>query len=335
MASVAATTDEPLKKLPAARWGSLPSRMRVLFITTEDRPGSSVAEALASDSASEVTLVEAVGVIMALDRLRDEVFDALLISHEPDQLDALELIEGLRAGGSAEPMLVLGSSEAEEMTALCYEVGADAYLNFQRTTTRTMLWTLARAVERHQLLRENRRQAQSERQRLHQEHQEADRLLAQQRALITDLESLGALHVDSGDAAEPDDEQRRTVAVASAEPFVLPEPLIAHYRQLLRAYVIMGSGNLTDEMTTLADLLASAGVTAQQAMLLHLGVLEELIRGMGSRSARHVMSRADLLGLEVMIHLAEGYRQRYFERLCPPRQQLLPGFVPPAAQAAS
>ena len=61
-------------------------------------------------------------------------------------------------------------------------------------------------------------------------------------------------------------------------------------------------------------------------MQLHLLVLEELVQGLGSRSARHVMNRADLLALEVMSHLADGYRQRYHERRHPPQQRLLPGF---------
>jgi hypothetical protein len=38
------------------------------------------------------------------------------------------------------------------------------------------------------------------------------------------------------------------------------------------------------------------------------------------------MTRAGLLALEVMVHLAEGYRQRYRERVSPPVQRLLPGF---------
>ena len=70
----------------------------------------------------------------------------------------------------------------------------------------------------------------------------------------------------------------------------------------------MGSGNLSSEMAALAELLAAAGVTAPQTMQLHVEVLEELVRGLGSRSARHVMSRADLLVLEVLVHLAERYR---------------------------
>jgi len=70
-------------------------------------------------------------------------------------------------------------------------------------------------------------------------------------------------------------------------------------------------------------------------MNLHLHVLEELVRGLGSRSTRHVMTRADLLALEVMVHLAEGYRQRYQHRISPPRQQALPGFDDPAPGVAA
>jgi hypothetical protein len=91
---------------------------------------------------------------------------------------------------------------------------------------------------------------------------------------------------------------------------ILPPALADHYRELLRAYVIMGAGNLATEMTALAELLAAAETSAQQAMQLHVEVLEELIQGLGNRSARHVMNRADLLALEVMGHLADRYRQR-------------------------
>ena len=139
------------------------------------------------------------------------------------------------------------------MTALCYEVGADAYLCVNTTTTRTLLWAAARAIERHELMRDNRRLLQADRQRLHQEHLEADRLLAQQRALISDLESLTfekelesnpgskaqTLPATSGEASSSPTTKQNAPA-----PSRLPAKLVAHYRELLRAYVIMGSGNL-------------------------------------------------------------------------------------------
>jgi hypothetical protein len=88
----------------------------------------------------------------------------------------------------------------------------------------------------------------------------------------------------------------------------------------------MGSGNLACELSRLAELLVSAGLTARQAMELHLTVLEELLHGLGTRSTRHVMTRADLLAMELLLSLADGYRRRWREYLSPPIQRLLPGF---------
>ena len=90
---------------------------------------------------------------------------------------------------------------------------------------------------------------------------------------------------------------------------VLSDALIEHYRELLRAHVMMGSGNLSPELDALVELLVSGGATPHEAFWLHLHVLEETIRGLGSRSARHVMNRADLLILEVMLKLADAYRR--------------------------
>jgi DNA-binding response OmpR family regulator len=283
--------------------------MRVLYITTRERTGGWLAEALEADSAVQIEIEEALGTASGMAQLRDEVFDAVLVSHLPGELDALDLIEGYRAGGADEPILVLGTQSEQEMAALCFEVGADGYLCVHTATTRNLIWTLARAVQRHQLLRENHRLSLADQSRLQREHDEADKLISQQRALIGDLEALR-----HGDPCE------------KTAPLSLPKELFLHYRELLRTYVIMGSGNLGGELKRLAELLVSAGMTAQQTMQLHLRVVEELVHGLGARSSRHVMTRADLLGLEVMVHLAEGYRQRYVEKIHPPRQQILPGF---------
>ena len=158
------------------------------------------------------------------------------------------------------------------MSALCYEVGADAYLCLQTATTRTFLWTLARAVERHQLIGENRRLAQTERNRGQQEQGEAERLLAAQRGLIGNCS--------------------RTVSGPGAlQSAALPEALRTHYRELLRAHVIMGSGNLSAEMAALASALAGARVPAADILSLHVEVVEDLVRSLGSRGARHIISR--------------------------------------------
>ena len=305
-------------------WGCLPPTMRVLYIAGNGHPADWLKEAFAGDSAAEVLLEEAHGATEGIARLRDDAYDAVLIYHDPERLDALALIEALRAGGSDDALIVLGDLPDEEIEVLCFEVGADAYACAPVVATRTLIWLIARAVERHQLLRDNHRLAEAHQQRLRLEQDEAERAVAAQRAVIRDLEMLEQpkLALDDGAAAA-------TSASDHPPRLLLPETLVNHYRELLRAYVIMGSGNLADELKALGELLASAGISAQQTLELHVRVLEELLDGLGSRSSRHVMTRADLLVLEVMVHLAEGYRQRYRQRQTPPRQKLLPGFEGP------
>jgi DNA-binding response OmpR family regulator len=321
-------------------WGQMPGRIKVLYVTTLHRTGGWLAEAFAADSATQVALEEAIGVTAGLARLRDEVFDAVLVSHEANVLDGLEFVEGLRAGGHDEPMIVLGTEPSADLSAQAFEAGVDSYCCVAETTTRSLLWTFARAIERSQLMRENRRLVQAERQRLAQEHQEAERLLTEQRALIAELERMRdgehVLAAPSQNQAEPAGDEKHgesaaslvsSLAAATPTRCDLPERLVNHYRELLRAHVVMGMGNLAGEMTALAGLLVEAGISAQQTMQLHVHVLEDLIGSLGNRSARHVMNRADLLVVEVMAHLADGYRRRYDERRNPPRQLPLPGFA--------
>lgn len=348
------STKRAKKELPKELWRGLPPKMRVLFITNRQRTGGWLADAFVSESATEVQMEEVAGSTAGLTRLRDEAYDAILVSHEPGSLDAIALVEAHRTGGADDPLIVLGTQSEQEIAGRCFEVGADAYVCANTSTTRSLVWIIVRAIQRHDLIRENHRLTLNERQRLQREHDEAERILQQQRALICDLESIHRTskpHADLHVLSESEEREtatkspssveqsrtrhgRKTQATSSPPPTGLPSELVRHYRELLRTYVIMGSGNLGCELTRLAELLATAGVTARQTMQLHLHVLEELVHGLGARSTRHVMTRADLLVLEIMMHLAECYRQRYYERVHPPVQRMLPGFDPPMRLAS-
>ncbi len=98
------------------------------------------------------------------------------------------------------------------------------------------------------------------------------------------------------------------------------------YRELLRAYIIMGSGHLGIELRDLADVFATAGLSPKEVLHLHLYVAAELIRGLGSRSTRHVITRTNLLIMEVLLQLAEAYRSRYRDASRPPIQLFFPQF---------
>ncbi|MBI1901462.1 MAG: hypothetical protein HYS13_10175 [Planctomycetia bacterium] len=316
----------------------LPPQMRVLFVSTAHRKGGWVADAFAAEAAAEIRLDDAVGTTNALARLREEAYDLVLLRHDPDDLDALEFLRALRAGGNEEPVIVLGDESEQQMSARCFDAAADGYVCVNTITTRTLTWIAARAIERHRLVREHRALSQADRHRLRLEHSESRRMLAELRSVVRDVRvasqpgdpvcNLASSATPTADAAQlppsPDDVQ-------------LPPQLIAHYGDLLRAYVIMGSGNLGRDVAALAELLAAAGVSGRQAMAMHLDVLQELVAGLGNRSTRHVMTRADLLLLELTVHLAESFRRRYRERRHPPQQMLLPGFVgdaQPCAMAA-
>jgi DNA-binding response OmpR family regulator len=285
-----------------ALFHGMPGRLKVLYISTASRTGAWLAEAFAADSAAEIVLEEATGQAAGMERLRDEVFDAILVSHEPGEMDAMDLIEGYRAGGAEEPIVVLGTPGEAEMAVHCYEAGADGYVCAATSSTRNAIWVVALAVQKRHLLQENRRLHRAEQTRLQREQDEARRLLDEQRTAVDEFH-----------------------AGRDVDDLPLPAELTNHYRELLRTYVIMGSGNLGDELRRLARLLVAAGVSARQTARLHLNVAEEMIQGLGARSGRHVMTRADLLLLEVMMHVGEGYRRAHDELARPPRQKFLPG----------
>lgn len=299
--------------LPPAPWGALPTRLRVLLVTAPGGHPGWLHQAAAADSAVCWEIETAASGCHALNRLGQETFDAVVVEHLPPEFDAWETVAALRGSGAEEPVVVLGQLPRGEQLALACEQRADDYIELSGTTTRTFVWTLGRAIERQRLIREHRRLSQAESHRLRSEQQETERLLGEQRALVRDLERLKLDEPgpsDLGNPAEPSSEPL-PVGARTALPRLDPEmaaSLAEHYRELLRAYVIMGCGSLVSEMDGLAALLVAAGATAHQVLEIHLASVEELVRGLGGRSARHVMTRADLLVLDVMIHLAEGYR---------------------------
>lgn len=309
----------------------LPARLKLLCVTTLHNAAGWISQALSSESSVRVKLDESVGATSALSRLREEAYDAVIVLDDPGTLDGAGFVEAMRGGGHDEAAIILGNDAPAVGAADAYDAGADAYCCIPQTTPRVLLCELRSAIRRCELERQNRRLHQAERQRLSIEHQEAERLLAEQRGLLVELNSLR-----SEQQAEAGEDHAPSPLHSAAGD--LPEALVANYRDVLRAYVIMGVGNLTVEMSKLAELLAAAGVSAHRAVQLHLDVLERLVRGLGARSTRHVMNRADLLVLELMIHLADGYRRRYRDVETPPEQMLLPGFGyddPPPQETAA
>jgi hypothetical protein len=186
-----------------------------------------------------------------------------------------------------------------EIAALCFEAGADGYICLRTATTRAFLWQLARATERHKLLRENERLQRTRANCTHLEREEAERMIQQQRQIF-------AVRHPDWDDSDP---------LAHAANWTPPAEWSHRYQELLRAYVIMGASGLTAEMDDWINLLVGAHWNPRQVMQLHLEAVETIVQELGCRSSRHVMNRANLLAMQLLMSLSE-----------------LHGFLPPVAQ---
>jgi DNA-binding NarL/FixJ family response regulator len=265
-----------------------------------------LAEAFAADSATQVILEQAVGVSPGLARLREEAFDVVLIAHDPCDLDAIEILDAIRTSASPnQPIVVLGGLPATEMEAICLESGADCYLCWNTTTTRSLIWQIARATERHQLLEENRQLRQARQHQRNLDEAESQRMLDIQRRLADGWHAKSLATAAAQALLESD-------KTSSWSP---PAQLVDHYREMLQTYVIMGAGNLDEELRRLCHVLVTVGVGGRQFMRIHLQAVETMVKDLGTRSARHVMNRADMLAIEVLLSLCEGFREKVLESL--------------------
>jgi len=141
-------------------------------------------------------------------------------------------------------MIVLGAAPSAQMAAvrLSTKLAPTPTAAFAETTTRSLLWIFARAIERCELVRDHRRLLQNEQQRLAQEHRRRERLLGEQRALIAELERIR----DGRGGESPDgvafEYPPSPPLHVSLSCIGAPDRLVAHYREMLRAYVVMGAG---------------------------------------------------------------------------------------------
>src|SRR5207249_4750377 len=94
-----------------------------------------------------------------------------------------------------------------------------------------LLWTVARAIERYNLIRENRRMVQADRHRLQQEQLEADRLLGEQRGLIRDLEALSRAQAKASEGQENGDSAEQSSSGTGS--LALPEGSRRRYSEQL------------------------------------------------------------------------------------------------------
>ncbi|MFN0055982.1 MAG: hypothetical protein ACKV0T_27880 [Planctomycetales bacterium] len=278
--------------------GELPTRLRLLCVGNCEPSWVGLTLQLDARGCVEPAFhwVSSTGEALAL--LRDESFDCLLIRanqpHEGVGDDPLTLARGIRAGGCGDPVVVVTVAADDETWREALHINVDLLVSAKGWESSALVPAIQRAVERGLMLREIDRLGTADRRRLARERDEADYLLSQQRRILV------ALSEQAAHAPAP-------------APLQLPREFEDYYQELVRTYVIMGSGSLVSEISQLAEILVQGGMTPSQVLDFHLSRVGGLVQGLGNRSTRHVMARADLLALELMLHLGSCYQRRLHE----------------------
>jgi CheY-like chemotaxis protein len=303
-AQTAAALDQPsgLADVPV-----LP-RVRILEVTGPADGPHGVARAGASSreqligsllalapGGTSVELYTVHGSGAALQQLRVESYDLLLVHHAPPALDAAELLRALRSADATEAVVVTTSVAEEQFARECFVLGADT-LSFQADAGSCMARVMWRAAQRAEMARHLQRLDAQRRRRV---QREATESCLHQEALVQILRGLDANRM--GDLPKP--------APAGDPDDASSGQLQDQYFQLLRLYVVMGAGNLSEEVSHWSLLLAGAGITTPEFFRLHLRCVAQLKQALGNRGSRHCDRRADLLLIELLAHLARHHEQ--------------------------
>ena len=117
-------------------------------------------------------------------------------------------------------------------------------------------------------------------------------MLQQHREILGTVES----ELDSSLAGDDD----RSPAEGSAR-----DMLAERYRELLQAYVIMGSNGLADEIERWIEMTMELRWSPRQMLAIHWNVAEQMIQDLGCRSSRHLMNRANVLATHILLRYTE------------------------------
>jgi len=313
-------TDEVTGKTPRtnrAAVAPLPHGLALLSVAAREPAWTNLALQLDACGSHNPSLRWASNAVEALAILRDEHFDCLVIVDDgPDEglpesetarLDGFAFLRAVRTGGHDEPAVMLARDIDETGWETAVELDCAVLVTQRGWESRALVPFIQRELARAELKRDNRRLSMAQQRRLLRERDETEHLLHQQRQILDELQELVG-----GEAQPPNPPERLPVESPQTSPaaeILTSENVARFYDELLRTYVMMGSGRLGGEIERLARLLVAAGVSLREALGMHLRRVEKLVRGLGSRSSRHVMSRADILALELMIQLGECYRR--------------------------
>ncbi len=274
--------------------------MRLLCLDPQEPSWTSLAMALESRLGRPLRLRWCDSTSVAMSLLRSEQFDCILVAcfnrdrsfwlrNPPSQV-----IQAIRSVGCDDPVLALIDSQWDHELSALAELDCEVISpNDGWEATSLAPWML-RAIRRNETQREYHRLAVRDSRRASWEREESLQQLQQQRDIAARfLED--SVSADNGRPAPTRD--------------TIPNQVKDYYLELLRTYVIMGAGNLSEDLAHLSHGLAQEGVSMSEAFNLHLDCLTRLIEGLGTQSLRHILSRSNLLSVEFLLNMHRQHIQ--------------------------
>lgn len=291
------TTDGPSNRdgtthgQQAGHTSAWSDRTRLLLISADEPDWTALAARLDHAGCTQPQLTWSSTAAEALRLLGRESFDCVVLADldrtpPQDTPTNLLLLEAIQAAGCDDPLVLVVPRTDDSLWLKSCSLDVELFPSKQPWQSHALVPVIHRAVRRNQLSREQHRLSLVSKQREHRDRDEAGELL-------------NHLHRILG----RDCETHETTAA-------IPEGFREDYRELLRAYVIMGTGNLADQIAGQARRLAAVDFSPREALAVHVESLETLIAGLGNRSTRHVMARSDLMALELVVQLGDCYRRQ-------------------------
>src|SRR5260221_1001587 len=275
--------------------GVLPTRLRLLCVGSVEPSWVSLTLQLDALGCVEPNFKWVSTANEALALLRDESFDCLLVRVNPGRQgpadDPLVLARGIRAGGCADPIVIVTVTTDDETWAEALRLNVALLVSIKGWESSALVPAIQRAVERGRMLHEIDRLTAADRRRLIRERDEAEYLLTEQKQILAALEHLSRSAPTDGEVPAA------TESGGNFERLKLPPEFDNYYQELLRTYVIMGSGNLVAEIVKLANLMSQAGLTPRAGFDLHLAAARGLGPCLGHRRTRPRMAPARVPGL--------------------------------------
>jgi response regulator RpfG family c-di-GMP phosphodiesterase len=255
----------------------------------------------------------------ALSLLRTEPVDCILYAESSQLLKTLEYgtrfiqnIQAIRTSNPSTPVVVLTEHISEILWEKVLNYSCEVFISSQPWSSPSLYGFMDYSIRNAFIKKEHSRLTAEINQQLVTEKDEADRLLAQQRSIVAEIERVTS--------EKPTDLRGTSQLEKLSNDACLTNPPVQNriekngelenrYAEILRSYVVIGSENLTQEITNIAQQLFDSGLTVREAFKMHLNLVDQLVSGLGKKSSRQVIARSDILAMELMIHLCDLYRK--------------------------